>query len=958
MKKFKTLSVFLALIMAFGAVSVMPQAAKADDMPYTDVTTDDWFYSAVEYTYENGLMNGVGATEFAPQGKMSRAMLVTVLGRLDGAEQKETSTFPDLEANSWYSGYVGWAADNKIVGGYPDGTFCPDKSVSREEAAVIISRYISYIGALPMRNYSAPDSFTDGDSIGEWATGDVDAMRRTGILLGNNDGSFNPAGTLTRAESATILQRLREILRNLRIEDGVVPSYLVDGENFCLLGAWDMYYSGSALTTSYSGSKVDDRGSLPYLTKDDNGRIFRTKVTYAEPNLKGLRALGNAAAGELNFFSLDLKVLCINPAEYPYVRAGWRTSNGSALAFGVAGSSSGAVTVPSLPSNAESGASGWSYSVVDLSKNKAWTDADTEIGMTFIAEEGADVELLYLAMFKTAEEANAFSLAKYSDHIKNFGGERANHKKIDSATLNGFMKQIDNKIDEIEKLEDLDPSEITGQCWYVSSVHGNDSHDGKSPDTAFQTISALYYQKGPVTLCNAQAGDAVFFERGSVFDRQNGVDSSGSTVLRAEEGVTYAAYGKGEKPVFTGALDYSGSGDWVETEYKNIYKLKENIPVKENSPTFNDVGSIAIDDGRLWGVEINTTVPKDTFTVSQKTEDCGVVFNGEEYYRVEQRDCTGPDVLKNNLEYIQDYNTGALYMYCDKGNPGAVYKNIVIALKGDTVTVNGSGCTLHNLAVKHSGSCGISSGGAKDLEIAGCELEWIGGCLQGRGDDTIRFGNAYQNWGDCDGVYIHDCYINQVYDTGLTTQGGSGVMVNMTMTENVIENTIMVVEMFNNNDDEAAEHLLQNIVAADNYFRYAGFGFGNQRPQGDKRCSFFAGQMSFMYQENINHVFENNLCVYSSFHVMQDADIARGDHAQGVIFRNNTYVLGDTEYYAGTWRNLIDKTGGVKTFYPYTEQYLTYFTNLGIDRGSTFYCYEGDRTQAEAAGAYRYWEVD
>ena len=131
MKIKKLISLLLAAVMLAG-VLMTGVVSAAEEMPFRDVTSGKWFYEAVKYVWERGLMDGVAPDEFNPNGGMTRAMFVTVLGRLAGTEGSKSNPFPDAKSDTWYSKYVGWAVDQGIVNGYEDGTFRPDKNLSRE----------------------------------------------------------------------------------------------------------------------------------------------------------------------------------------------------------------------------------------------------------------------------------------------------------------------------------------------------------------------------------------------------------------------------------------------------------------------------------------------------------------------------------------------------------------------------------------------------------------------------------------------------------------------------------------------------------------------------------------------------------------------------------------------------------------------------------------------------------
>ena len=119
---------------------------RVADLPLVDVNKGDSFYEAVKYLYNKGLMIGTSATAFSPEQTLNRAMVITILGRAAGAVQEEGSGFIDVQKNSWYSGYVGWAALNGIVIGYGNGKFGPMDEVQAYQLDLMISRYAAILG--------------------------------------------------------------------------------------------------------------------------------------------------------------------------------------------------------------------------------------------------------------------------------------------------------------------------------------------------------------------------------------------------------------------------------------------------------------------------------------------------------------------------------------------------------------------------------------------------------------------------------------------------------------------------------------------------------------------------------------------------------------------------------------------------------------------------------------------
>lgn len=201
-----------ALILALClCLTVVPGgAAAAGNGPFTDVPSSHWASEAVTYVYENGLMNGVGEETFQPSGSLTRAMFVTILGRMAGVVEGDHpgTSFTDVPAGQWYSPYVAWAAQAGVAGGTGGGKFSPNSAVTREQMATMIARYTESAG-LTLDEVSDPaPSFTDQGAVASWAREGVDLMRRTGILTGYEDGSFQPQRTANRAEAAAIFMRL------------------------------------------------------------------------------------------------------------------------------------------------------------------------------------------------------------------------------------------------------------------------------------------------------------------------------------------------------------------------------------------------------------------------------------------------------------------------------------------------------------------------------------------------------------------------------------------------------------------------------------------------------------------------------------------------------------------------------------------------------------------------------
>lgn len=172
-----------------------PAEPEPRPMPFTDVKEGDWFFGAVQYVYGEGIMGGDGSeSTFNPHGRMTRAMVWTVLGRLSGADVSGTGS-------GWYAKAQAWA----ISAGVSDGTN-PDGSITREELVTMLWRYAG--NPVAQADLSA---FSDGAAVSNWAEGAVQWAVSTGLLQGDG-GRLNPGGSATRAEVATILMRYCEII--------------------------------------------------------------------------------------------------------------------------------------------------------------------------------------------------------------------------------------------------------------------------------------------------------------------------------------------------------------------------------------------------------------------------------------------------------------------------------------------------------------------------------------------------------------------------------------------------------------------------------------------------------------------------------------------------------------------------------------------------------------------------
>ena len=234
----KAISVLLILALllpvAGGAAFATAQGVPA----FTDVYSEEWYFDAVQFVYENGIMTGTSATTFEPYAPLTRAALATILWRMEG-EPVVTfrPVFDDVAAGQWYSNAVIWAFDNEIVNGTSSTTFEPDANITREQFATMMYRYADFAG----QDLTVPGSFSlnqlvDQGDISIWA---MTAMRwavYTGLMSGVTTTTLVPGGSAIRAQAAMMLMRfIREKERlsadfvlTIWVEEATLPQ----GESF------------------------------------------------------------------------------------------------------------------------------------------------------------------------------------------------------------------------------------------------------------------------------------------------------------------------------------------------------------------------------------------------------------------------------------------------------------------------------------------------------------------------------------------------------------------------------------------------------------------------------------------------------------------------------------------------------------------------------------------------------
>ncbi|MBR1921555.1 MAG: hypothetical protein IJ829_06090, partial [Kiritimatiellae bacterium] len=347
---------------------------------------------------------------------------------------------------------------------------------------------------------------------------------------------------------------------------------------------------------------------------------------------------------------------------------------------------------------------------------------------------------------------------------------------------------------------------------YLSAATGDDSADGKTRATAWRTTGRLNKEK-------LSPGTFVLFERGGVY--RGGVSAC--------DGVTYAAYGKGEKPtVCSSPEDGADPAKWEPTDAEGVWRYMIGG---------RDVGTLVFDGGAALAVKIVPVYHADgTFTQQ---------YGGRPFDN-------GYKDLAGDLHFWHDYSAktkfqphakGSGYLYLrSKENPGRRFRSIEFCVRRHGFEVGRhTDVTIDNICVKYVGSHGVGAGTTRNLKVVNCEFAWIGGSIQAEGlfgrNAPVRFGNAVEVYGGCDDYVVDGCYVHDVYDAGVTHQynwkGGAPVdMKNVRYSRNVIERCNYSVEYFLKpvtNVVGDTSHM-ENIVIEGNLMRDAARGFCEHRP--------------------------------------------------------------------------------------------------------------------------------
>lgn len=449
-----------------------------------------------------------------------------------------------------------------------------------------------------------------------------------------------------------------------------------------------------------------------------------------------------------------------------------------------------------------------------------------------------------------------------------------------SENLQKYNELFEKRKNEIKNAKDN--LKIKGKTYYISNF-GDDNNDGLSENTPWKTLKK-------VSNAYLYEGDGVLFKRGDLF--------RGSVLTKP--GVSYGAYGEGEKPKFYGCSKaLSDPNDWeLYDKEHNIWKFKDKMldagtivfndgefHSRKLIPSYNDKMQFVCrdDESRLFKVENEMTQDLDLYwhydTILSKNPTKG-------------KDFPIPVIGENSL--------GDIYLRCDKGNPGEVFDSIESVARIHCFRVDENpNVTIDNVCIKYVGMHGVAAGGySVGLHVTNCEIGWIGGCIQhyggtdpnypqgGRGTVT-RFGNGIEIYGGCDNYVVSGNYIYESYDAGITHQVTTSRKLTMTgirYQNNLIEKCVYGIEYFLDQIDGEKESYMDDVVISGNFIRLSGYGWGQQRHNQDTPALI----KSWSYTNTAHNYFINDNIFDRSAYRMLHLVAEKEEYMPKM--NNNTYI--------------------------------------------------------------------
>ena len=607
-----------------------------------------------------------------------------------------------------------------------------------------------------------------GDAVSEISVSDTVEFSLNAAakyVSGYDDGSFLPQNNMTRTEAITLLSRLI-------IDENLIKGKVTSGYKDVLPGSWYEPYIGLFESLGFL-DEIDSTGGISIYPQKNITRGEFVQLIYELAQISGYEESvklsvipdisNNTPNAAAIFYAASLGI--VNGYE-----------DGTFRPFGLITRAEVVAIVNRFigrePLESEIKApfydidGHWAQPQIIAAcgnENTEWT-AKKEDDRKYIMP-GTDTKTNVISLYEQSPELKGDAIREGVDMI-----------------AEQMKENIINSPDTLEET-------ITGTKYYLSSENGDNSNDGLSPETAWKNYT-------PLKKVELKPGDGVFFERGGVYRGQ----------LTVSEGVTYAAYGTGNKPVLMqSARNYANDVLWAETDVPNVWRLKLSV---------NNVGIIAFDH--------------DITEYGNYDELYGKIMNYNTFGFMDYKD------LKNDLEFYNDLNSKTLYLYSSEGNPAERFSSIEIGEKVNIISGSANDVHIDNLCVMFTGAHGMGSGTTKNRRVTNCIFSWLGGSVHSTNEwsgAAINYGNAVEIYGGCDGYYVENNWMYQIYDTGITHQYGGGsegdnFQENIEYYGNLIEHVFWGIEVYNS-PVSGTERKTSGVHISHNVLRSGGDSWGS-----------------------------------------------------------------------------------------------------------------------------------
>lgn len=657
------------------------------------------------------------------------------------------------------------------------------------------------------------------------------------FIKGYEDSTFRPQNQITRAEAITVISRL------FATDDEMKGKY----ENrFTDVKAEDWFVNNIAYLDSFGALETIEERNTTILPNQPITRGEVCELIYAVGDFEALKIVDFT----------DLTPITSKAAIYALasegIITGYKEADGT-YTFKPNGTITRAEFVTIIDRFI-----GRTANADNVKEANKFTDTADHWALNYIVAASGEKTVDGKEIWTQGKTEAKFELSAQAqtseDYIKELKAASADLSA--KAITDGIQSITDKRIAEIRNTETT--VEVAGTKYYVA-MDGDDANDGLSPEKPWKTLNK-------VTNASLKEGDGVFFKRGDIFTGQ----------LAAKSGVTYSAYGEGEKPRLYAAEENAADASlWVKTDAENVWMYNKDCDL--------DIGNIVF-DGKTNARKIYQSLESDGKKLDYNTKR---EFN------------TWKDI-KDDLSFFHA-DDKRVYLKCVAGNPGEIYDEIRLVPKVSILRITtNNNVTVDNLHFEY-GNFGVSMGSSKGNTVQNCEFRWIGGCIMmGPLEYSVQrtfptpYGNAVELYGEAQDYTIDNCYFYQIYDAAMTHQGNSTGNIeikNVRYTNNVVEKAVYAVEVFYGESKNTADKRSFTDTYVENNILRMGGGFGHMaRPDGGVTALIRNGGI---FSNVTNYIVRNNIMDRSLTKIVQAAN----DGGSKIQFFDNIYVQKQNEMF-------------------------------------------------------------